>query len=136
MADAVAETDPLQRCFGQLEGIATAGEFERQRHVLVRRHGRDEVEALEHDADVVAPQPGAVVVVERPEIAAGDLDLARRGTLQPARHHHQARLAGAGRPDNRCNLAGSYVERNTTQDIDRAGIACHVEMDVGETDDG
>ena len=94
------------------------------------------MEPLEDDADVVAPEPGAVVVAERPEVVARHLDAARGGAFQPARNHHQARLAGPRRPDNRRNLAGSYVERNTAQDIDRAGIACHVEMDVGEADNG
>ena len=28
------------------------------------------------------------------------------------------------------------IERDAAQDIDHAGIACHVEMDVGEADDG
>src|SRR4029453_7863788 len=34
------------------------------------------------------------------------------------------------------NFANGDVESDAAQDIDRAGIACHVEMDVGEADDG
>ena len=94
------------------------------------------MEALENNADIVPAQPGAGIVVERPEIAPSHLDPARRGAFETARHHHQARLAGAGWPDNRCNLACGYVESNPAQDIDRTGIACHVEVDVGEADDG
>src|SRR5260370_1409463 len=95
VADAMAEADPFKRRFGQFEGIAAAGELQRQRHVLMRRHGRDEMEALENDADVVAPQTRAIIVAERPEIAAGHLDPPRCGALQAARHHHQAGFAGA-----------------------------------------
>ena len=94
------------------------------------------MKALEDDADMVAPQAGAGIVVERPEIAAGHLDPARGGALQPARHHHQARLAGARGADDGGDLAGGDIERDAAQDIDRAGIACHVEMDVREADDG
>ena len=125
-----------QRRLGKLEGIGAAGELQRQRHVLVRRHGRDEMEALEDDADVVAPQTRPGVVVERPEILAGDLDPARGGALQAARHHHQAGFAGARGADDGRNFANGDVESDAAQDIDRAGIACHVEMDVGEADDG
>jgi acyl-CoA thioesterase-1 len=93
------------------------------------------MEALEDDADVVAPQTRPGIVVERPEILAGNLDAARGGALQAARHHHQAGFAGAGGADDGRNFANGDVESDAAQDIDRAGIACHVEMDVGEADD-
>ena len=94
------------------------------------------MEALEDDADMVAPQTRPGIVVERPEILAGDLDPARGGALQAARHHHQAGFAGARGADDGRNFANGDVESDAAQDIDRAGIACHVEMDVGEADDG
>ena len=64
------------------------------------------MEALENDADIVAPQTRAIVVAERPEIAAGHLDPPRGGALQPARHHHQARFAGAGGATHKNMVAG------------------------------
>jgi len=136
VADAMAQADPFKGSFGQFEGIAPAGELQRQRHVLMRRHGGDEMEALENDADVVAPQTRAIIVAERPKVAAGHLDPSRGGAFQAARHHHQAGFAGARGTDHGGRLASGNVERNAAQDIDRAGIACHVEMDVGKTDDG
>ena len=94
------------------------------------------MEALEDDADMVAPETRPGVIVEQPEITARDLDAARGGALQAARHHHQARLARARGADDGRNFANGDVESDAAQDIDRAGIACHVEMDVGEADDG
>ena len=94
------------------------------------------MEALEDDADMVAPQTRPSIIVERPEILAGDLDAARGGALQAARHHHQAGFAGARGADDGRNFANGDVESDAAQDIDRAGIACHVEMDVGEADNG
>ena len=99
VADAMARARRAAAPTGELEGIGATGELQRQRHVLVRRHGRNEMEALEDDADVVAPQPRPGVV-ERPEILAGDLDPARGGALQAARHHHQAGFAGARGADD------------------------------------
>ena len=54
MAEAMAQADALERSLCSLEGIGAAGELERQRHVLQRRHGRNEMKALEYDADMVA----------------------------------------------------------------------------------
>jgi acyl-CoA thioesterase-1 len=141
MADTVTQADTLERRFGESERIVAAGELQRQRHVLVGRHRGNEVESLEDDTDMVAPQPRAVVVAQWAKIPSSHLDSSGSGAFEAARHHHQARLAGAGRPDDRRNLAGCDVESDATQDIDRAGIACHVEMDVGQpdnwlTDDG
>src|SRR5688500_1008741 len=92
------------------------------------------MEALEDDADTVTPQARPGVVVEQPQVLARDLDPARGGALQAARHHHQAGLAGARGADDGRNFANGDVESDAAQDIDRAGIACHVEMDVGEAD--
>ena len=136
MGETRTETDPFQRRLRRLEGVAAAGEFQRQGDVLQRRHGGNEMKTLEDDAEAVAPQPGAGIVVEPPEIVAGHLDPPGRRALQTARHHHQARLAGARRADHGGDLAGGDIERDAAQDIDRAGIACHVEMDVAEADYG
>ncbi len=54
VAHPFAEADLLELRAGAGEGVADAGEFERRGDVLERRHGRDEVEGLEHDADAGA----------------------------------------------------------------------------------
>ncbi len=79
----MAQPDALERRLRRLEGIATAGEFQRQRHVLQRRHGGNEMKALEDDADIVAAQPRPGVVIEGPEVAAGHLDAAEVARSSP-----------------------------------------------------
>ena len=56
-------------------GLA-AGDRERQDHVLLGGQDRQQVEELEDEAELVAPQPGQRAVVE-----AGDLDSRRAGPL-------------------------------------------------------
>ena len=46
-------------------GVAPAGEFQRHGDILQRRHRRDEMEGLEHDADGLSPQAGQRVLVHR-----------------------------------------------------------------------
>ncbi len=48
----------------RVEGIVAVEEFERQRHVLERGHGRHEMEGLEHDADIGGTEPREPVLVE------------------------------------------------------------------------
>ena len=55
-----------------LERVGGAGQFQRHRDVFQRRHGRDQVEGLEHDADIAAAEARQRVLVERAEILAGD----------------------------------------------------------------
>ena len=53
---------------GALEASARAGELQRHRDVLQRRHGRDQMEGLEHDADIAAAEARQRILVERAEI--------------------------------------------------------------------
>ena len=62
---AMREAD-LGKCRARgIEGIVAVEELERQRHVLDGRHGRHEVEGLEHDADIGGAKASEIVLVER-----------------------------------------------------------------------
>ena len=85
-----------------------AGQLQRHRDVFQRRHGRDQMEGLEDDADMV-PRKRA----SRPRRARGDP--ARRPDrtgvrpLQSGHHHQQGRLAGARRTEQADRLAAAYM---------------------------
>ena len=64
--------------------VGAAGEFERHRDVLDRGHRRDEMERLEHDADVRAAKARERVFGDRGQFLAGDLHRAFVGRA-PAR---------------------------------------------------
>ena len=66
------EADLGKRRARACEGVVAVEELERQRHVLERRHGRHEVEGLEHDADIGGAEPGEPVLVEAGIVGAGD----------------------------------------------------------------
>ena len=90
MMQAVAEADLGQFLCGAPGSIGIAGEFERHRDIFQRRHGRDQVKRLEHDADLAAAKARQRVLVEGIESGAVDHHLSAIGTLQ-SRHHHQKR---------------------------------------------
>jgi hypothetical protein len=54
MMQSLCEADGGKLLLGACKSIALAGEFERHRDVLQRRHGRDQMEGLENDADIFA----------------------------------------------------------------------------------
>jgi hypothetical protein len=72
-----------------------AGERERQEDVLLRAQHRQEVEELEHEADVVAPQLRHLRVAQLAEARAGDRHVAGRRPVERGEDVHQGRLAGA-----------------------------------------
>ena len=106
------EPDGRELALGHPERVAMAGELERDRDVLQRGHGRDEVEGLEDDADPRAPESREPVLVEAIEALPIDRDRARIRPLEPGDGHQQCRLArprGADEPDG---LAPPDVEGN------------------------
>jgi hypothetical protein len=65
MRQSLPEPDLLQLRPGAVESVRRAGEFERNGDVFQRRHRRDEMERLEHDADVLAAKAGKLVLAQR-----------------------------------------------------------------------
>ncbi len=106
VGQAVAEADLRQAFLGPLEGVVAPGELQRHGDVLQRRHGRDQVEVLEHHADPVAPEARQRVLAHPGELDAVDGDGAAGRALQARDQHHHGGLTGAGGPDNAQHLAG------------------------------
>ena len=81
----VAEADGVDHVIEPLPVGSTARQRHRQHDVLVRRQRRHEVERLEHEPDVVAPQQRELAVGERAELDVADEDRARGEVSSPAR---------------------------------------------------
>ena len=85
---AIAEADRCQLLRRAFRRVGIAGKLERHRDILQRRHGRDQVERLEDDADLAAAEARQRVLVEGIERRAVDHHLSAVRTFQ-SRHHHQ-----------------------------------------------
>ena len=92
---ALAKPDRCQLLRGAISRVGIAGEFQRHRDVFQRRHGRDQVKRLEHDADLAAAEAGQRVLVEGIERRAVDHHLSAIGAFQPRHHHQQGGFARA-----------------------------------------
>jgi hypothetical protein len=84
---------------------------EGQGHVLQAGERGQEVEELEDEADLVAPQAGKGIVGKADDRLAVEADLARGGAIQPADQVEERRLSGAGGPDDGDSRRGRSPDR-------------------------
>ena len=85
--------------------LRPAGDDQRDRRVLGRRQGRQQVVLLEDEADPPGAEPGLAAVAHRRDLAAPKIvDRPRVAVEDPGDHRQQGRLAAAGRPDDQRHL--------------------------------
>ena len=82
----------------------------RERHVLERAHPFEQVEELEHEPDVLAPQARTAVLVPAGERHPCQHDLAARRRVDAGDQLQQRRLPAPRRSDDRHELAGGDLE--------------------------
>ena len=95
------------------------GQVGRQRDVLARGEGGDEVEGLEHEADVVAPHLGQPGVVEAPDVEVPDEGLPRRRAVEAGHAVHEGRLARPRRAHDRGEATALEGHVDAGQGMDR-----------------
>ena len=103
----VAEPDPVQRGLGAPPALLLrhAGVEQPVGHVVHRVTPGGQVELLEDEADPAGPQRGQLPVGERRDVVPVDPDAARGRPVQRADQVQHGGLAGAGRADDRDQLA-------------------------------
>src|SRR5690606_20784619 len=90
-----AETYSIQLARCTPRRVWRACEFEWHGDIRQRRHGRDQMKGLEHNADMTTAKSRQTVFVESVEMGAIDHHLSTVGTLQ-SRHDHEK--GGFSRP--------------------------------------
>ena len=130
VGQAVGEPDPLDEIPEELLVRLLAGERERQRHVLLGGQHREQVEELEDEADVLAPDLRDVLVAQLSEPGAGDRDVAVGRAVERRQDVHQRRLAGARRAHDRRQLALLDVQRDAAKRVDRRVALAVAPVDV------
>ncbi|CAM5237586.1 hypothetical protein SALBM311S_11569 [Streptomyces alboniger] len=128
LADLVAETHPVQQPLRALpgDGLGLALDLDRRLgDVLQRRHVGEEVEALEHHADV-PPLRGHFLFLQLVELVATlpvadqvavDVQSAGADLLQVVDAPQEGRLAGAGRTDQAEHLARVHLQVDALEDV-------------------
>ena len=75
MLETIAESEDANNLVEPGVVLLFAGDEERQQDVLFRRQGRDQVERLEDEADLLTAQQRQVLVVEGAKVGVADVDL-------------------------------------------------------------
>ena len=121
----VAQPDLVEQCVDPLALGLLPGDRERQHDVLLRREDRQQVEELEHEADVAPAQERQLAVAHRRDLAVLDDDVPGGRTVKPGQDVHKRRLAGAGRPHDSRELALRNLQRHVVERVD-CGVALAV----------
>ena len=132
VVEPLGEPDRGELALGARISVAHAGEFERHGDVFQRRHGRDQVKRLKHDADIAAAKARQRVLVEPAEVRAGHHDRAGVGALEAGHHHQQRRFARARRTDQADRLAAPYIQVDVLEDMDAGRAAAERQIDAAE----
>ena len=132
MRHAAAEFDRDQLALGARECIVRACKLERDGDVLQRRHGGNEVEGLENDADMLAAKARQLVLVELAEVLAGDHHRTDVGAFQPGHHHQERRFARSRRTQECDGFAAPYIEADVSQDVNAGGAAAERQVDAAQ----
>ena len=98
--------------------LAQAGVDQRQLDVVQRIGARQQVERLEHEADLAVADVGELVVHHRGDVLAGEFVAAGRGRVEAAEHVHQGGLAGAGGAHDGDILVAMNLEGDPAQRVD------------------
>jgi hypothetical protein len=115
MRGAFAETDALEQFLTERTRRAIAAQLHRHNHVLEGGERRDELEVLEHKADVLVPHARPLILVHVGKRLAIEQHGAGSRPIQPGAKAQQSRLAAAGRPQDGTGGALRQFERNALQ---------------------
>src|SRR5437016_3006438 len=113
----MAELHKIQKFLRTLLDLL-AGPFaqiERESDVFQTIQGWQQVEKLEDEADLVAPDTREIVVGKFAKILAFDSNLAGCGPVEASDQVQERRLSRTGRSDNRDNLANLDIKTHVFQ---------------------
>ena len=105
-----------QQLVGASEGVGEAEQLDRQQHVLARGEVRQQLEALEDEADLLAAEQGEAVLRHRLDGGAVDQDLARGRAVEAGHQGEERRLAAPRGAEDGDELAGLDREIDMVED--------------------
>jgi hypothetical protein len=128
----VVDRQRLQQVHAAGARLARRDAGEQRRQLDVVRHGQvpDQVEELEHEADLAPAHVGPFRLGVAVDAAAAELDLARGRPVEPAEQVEQRRLAAAAGPGDRDELALGHLGVDAAQGAHAAFVlACEAARD-------
>ena len=122
-AAAARKPDGGKLALGACERIAHAGEFERHRDVLQRRHGRDQMEGLEHDADIAAAKTRQPSSSSLPRSCPATMTEPASGRSSPVITISSVDLPEPDGPSSATASPRPILQVDVAQDMDAGGAA-------------
>src|SRR3989338_6267755 len=109
---------------------------QRQAHVFQQRHARQQIEALEHEADGAIAQQCQLVLAQFRNVAAIQQIAPGRRLVETPEEIHEGGFAGTGRPHDRDEFAGNDAETDIFQCRKQSGGSFVGLVQAFDADDG
>ncbi len=106
MGQALAKADSTQFAFGHVKSIPAPCKLQRHGDIFERRHIGNQMEGLEHNADIRSPEGGSLILAHLADRLARNLHDAVIDMFQTGQNHEERGLAGTGRANDTHRLAG------------------------------
>ncbi len=132
---ALPQTDFLQSQCRDLVAVLHAGVLQREFDIAKRALSWEEVELLEHEADVLVPDLGELVLIEVGDVLAVQKVHPAGGLVKAPEGVHKGRLPGTGWPHDRDKFALLDGERHVTQRVHHDVSLAVVLAEVFDVDD-
>src|SRR5882724_12228671 len=112
MFDTMFELDQAKKLHASLRDFLfwPVAKVQRERDVFETVQGRQQIEELKNDSNLVAPHACEIVIRERTKIDAADRNGAAAGAIQSADQIQQSGFSGTGWADDRNEFSGIDVE--------------------------
>ncbi|ENQ72986.1 hypothetical protein C963_01491 [Brucella melitensis CNGB 1120] len=134
MGQALAKADSTQFAFGQVKSIPAPCKLQRHGDIFERRHIGNQMEGLEHNADIRSPEGGSLILAHLADRLARNLHDAVIDMFQTGQNHEERGLAGTGRANDTHRLAGCDMKGNALQHMDRGGSVTERQVNVFQFD--
>ena len=115
VAHARPQPHPLQKGFGLLPGPRLPLQLQRQHHIFQGGERGQQLERLEYETHVAAPEQGAPVFIQFTQVGITYHHPAAAGLIETGQQPEQGRLARAGGADNCHGLTRLDFQRDPFQ---------------------
>ena len=133
---AAGQPDGGEFALGAGKRVARAGELERHGDVLQRRHGRNQVEALKNDADVLAAEARESILVEFVQSSPATTTEPLSGRSSPVITMSSVDLPEPDGPSRPTASPRPILQVDVAEDMNAGGAAAERQIDPAQRDRG
>ena len=120
MVPPTVQPNPAEQFCSTGGGGSISAELQWYLNVFLSGQGRDQLEGLKDESDLLTADPGSRILVQRPELLTIEVDRTGRGLVQPGKQAKERGLSTAGGPQDGKEATRLETEADILQHSDFA----------------